>query len=78
ISDYHLPEGTNGIATVAAIRKDVASKVPAFIVTGDTSKIGYDPPDLDNIVIMRKPVSPDYLLRLAREAILSGSVTDPA
>ncbi len=76
ISDYHLPEGMNGIATVAAIRKDVAFKVPAFIVTGDTSKIGYDPADLDNIVIMRKPVSPDYMLRLAREAILSGSVAD--
>jgi two-component system, sensor histidine kinase len=76
ISDYHLPEGANGIATVAAIRIDLASTVPAFIITGDTSKIGYDPPNLDNIVIMRKPVSPDHMLRLAREAILSGSVAD--
>jgi PAS domain S-box-containing protein len=76
ISDFHLPNGADGVAAVAAIRSDIECHVPAFIVTGDTSKIVHEIHDLDNIVVMRKPVSPDRMLRLAREAILSGSVSD--
>ena len=76
ISDFHLPNGADGIAAVAAIRSDIECHVPAFIVTGDTSKILHEVHDLDNIVVMRKPVSPDRMLRLARKAILSGTVSD--
>jgi PAS domain S-box-containing protein len=76
ISDFHLPNGADGIAAVAAIRIDIECHVPAFIVTGDTSKILHEVHDLDNIVVMRKPVSPDRMLRLARKAILSGTVSD--
>lgn len=76
ISDFHLPNGEDGITAVAAIRSDIECHIPAFIVTGDTSKIVHEVHDLDNIVVMRKPVSPDRMLRLAREAILSGSVSD--
>jgi signal transduction histidine kinase/CheY-like chemotaxis protein len=74
ISDFHLQSSSNGIEAIRAIRADIGRKVPAFILTGDTSKIVHAAEPLDNCEIMRKPVGPDRLLKLARKALLSGSV----
>ena len=76
ISDFHLLNGSNGIEAVAAIRVDLGVDIPAFIVTGDTSKIVQDDRRLDNCVVLRKPVGPDLLLRMARDAVASGAVAD--
>ena len=75
VSDFHLLDGSNGVEAVSAIRGDVGIDVPAFIVTGDTSKI-VQTERLGNCVVMRKPVGPDLLLRMVRDALAAGVVGD--
>jgi len=72
ISDYHLANGSNGVEAVSVIRQDLGACVPAFIVTGDTSKVVQDVENLENSRVMSKPINPDTLLRLAQAAIASG------
>lgn len=74
ISDFHLLDSSNGLEAIRAVRADIGRKVPAFVLTGDTSKIVQAAEPLDNCEIMRKPVGPDRLLKLARKALVSGSV----
>jgi protein-histidine pros-kinase len=77
ISDYHLSENSNGVEAVAAIRGDSGCRIPAFILTGDTSKIVQEAETLENCLVMSKPVSADNLLLLASAAIDEGSVPMP-
>ncbi len=72
ISDFHLGDGSNGVQAVTALREDFGNCVPACIVTGDTSKIVREVSTLKNARVMNKPVQPDELLRVVREAIASG------
>ncbi len=72
ISDYHLLHGTTGVQAVSRIRKKTGKDIPAFIVTGDTSKVIDEARKLTNIAIMCKPVSIDQLLEMARKALTSG------
>ncbi|MEX2494526.1 MAG: PAS domain S-box protein [Woeseia sp.] len=74
ISDYHLLENSNGVDAVAAIRSDSNCCIPAFILTGDTSKIVQEAEKLENCLVMSKPVSADNLLLLASAAVTAGSV----
>jgi len=74
ISDFHLLDGSTGVEAVASIRKDVGKTVPAFIVSGDTSKVVQDARSLDNSTIMSKPVNTNRLLELARTTIVTGVV----
>jgi protein-histidine pros-kinase len=74
ISDYHLLDESNGVEAVAAIRSDANACIPAFILTGDTSKIVQDAEKLENCLVMSKPVSADNLLLYATAAITAGSV----
>lgn len=72
LSDFYLLDGSNGVDAVRAVREALGSCIPAFIVTGDTSKIIQEIHKLENCRILRKPVRPDELLRLARMAIEEG------
>jgi PAS domain S-box-containing protein len=74
ISDFHLLDGSTGVEAVAAIRKDVGKNVPAFIVTGDTSKVVQEATSLDNSLIMSKPVNTTRMLETAKSAIGKGVV----
>ena len=76
ISDFHLLDGSTGVDAVVAIRKHTRKDIPAFIVSGDTSKVVDDARSLQNSVLMSKPVNTDRLLEMAHEAILSGTVTE--
>ncbi len=49
-------------------------EIPAFIVSGDTSKVVKDARMLDNCTLMSKPVDTNRLLLAAREAIRIGEV----
>lgn len=73
ISDFHLLDGSNGIEAVSAIRDDVGRCVPAFIVTGDTSRVPQDVEKLKDCRILKKPIGPEELLELVREAIVQHS-----
>ncbi|MDH4049597.1 MAG: PAS domain S-box protein, partial [Gammaproteobacteria bacterium] len=56
ISDFHLIDGSNGVQAIADIRAAVAKDLPAFIVSGDTSKVVQDARSLKNSMLMSKPV----------------------
>jgi DNA-binding response OmpR family regulator len=72
IADYHLADGSNGVAATRIVREVLGADVPAFVVTADTSKILQEVEALENSRSMNKPISPELLLRLAREAIEAG------
>lgn len=74
ISDFHLRDGSTGVEAVSAIRKNYDSEIPAFIVSGDTSKIVKEARLLDNCTLMSKPVDTARLLTAARHAARSGEV----
>ena len=74
VSDFHLLDNSTGVEAVKAIRQFYAKKIPAFIVTGDTSKIVNDARSLDNCTVMSKPVNTARLLSAASVATQSGVV----
>ena len=74
ISDFHLLDGSTGVQAVSVIRDYYDVNIPAFIVSGDTSKVVKDARLLDNITLMSKPIDTNRLLVAAREAIRTGEV----
>jgi len=74
ISDFHLLDGSTGVEAVSLIRDFYGSEIPAFIVSGDTSKVVKDARLLDNCTLMSKPVDTARLLAAALYASRSGQV----
>ncbi len=74
ISDFHLLGGSTGVEAVGIIREYYGSEIPAFIVSGDTSKVVKEARLLDNCTLMSKPVDTARLLAAASYAARLGSV----
>ena len=74
ISDFHLLDGSTGVQAIAEIRDYYARDIPAFIISGDTSKVVKDARLLENSTLMSKPVDTARLLTAARHAVASGHV----
>jgi len=74
ISDFHLLDGSTGVEAVTDIREHYGLNIPAFIVTGDTSKIVKEAQPVDNSTLMNKPVNTGRLLSAARHATRTGEV----
>ncbi|MDJ0813612.1 MAG: PAS domain S-box protein [Woeseiaceae bacterium] len=74
VSDFHLLDGSTGIETVTDIRDHYALNIPAFIVTGDTSKVVKEAQTVDNCTLLNKPVNTARLLSAARIATRTGEV----
>ena len=74
ISDFHLLDGSTGVEAVTEIRDHYGLNIPAFIVSGDTSKVVKDARPVDNSTLMCKPVNPGRLLAAARIATRTGEV----
>lgn len=74
ISDFHLLDGSTGAEAVRNIREFFDEQIPAFIVSGDTSKVVKESRLLDNCTLMSKPIDTKRLLSAARHAIHSGRV----
>lgn len=74
ISDFHLLDGSTGVAAVTYIREFYARNIPAFVVSGDTSKVVEDARTLDNCTLMSKPVDTERLLAAANFATNTGIV----
>lgn len=74
ISDFHLLGGSTGVEAVAEIREHYKLPIPAFIVSGDTSKVVKKARLLDNCTLMNKPVDTARLLAAARIAAIDGKV----
>jgi len=76
ISDFHLLGGSTGVEAVDQIREHYDEVIPAFIVSGDTSKVVKDARLLDNCTLMNKPVNTARMLAAARIATLTGTVPE--
>jgi protein-histidine pros-kinase len=74
ISDFHLLDGSTGVEAVSGIREYYDASIPAFIVSGDTSKVVKDARLLDNCTLMCKPIDTNRLLAAARHAVTTGVV----
>ena len=74
VSDFHLLDGSTGVEAVTDIRKYYGLNIPAFIVSGDTSKVVKDARPVDNSTLMSKPVNTGRLLAAARIATRTGEV----
>ena len=74
ISDFHLLDGSTGAEAVSAIRENYDALIPAFIVSGDTSKVVKEARLLDNCTLMCKPIDTNRLLAAARHAVKTGEV----
>ena len=74
ISDFHLLDGSTGVEAVSLIRENCGAPIPAFIVSGDTSKVVKDARLLDNCTLMCKPIDTNRLLAAARHAVSTGDV----
>jgi PAS domain S-box-containing protein len=74
ISDFHLLDGSTGVEAVSLIREYYGSEIPAFIVSGDTSKVVKEARLLDNCTLMSKPVDTARLLAAAHTASQTGNV----
>ncbi len=74
ISDFHLLDGSTGVEAVSAIREHFDVHIPAFIVSGDTSKVVKEARLLDNCTLMCKPIDTNRLLAAARHAVGTGVV----
>ena len=74
ISDFHLLDGSTGVEAVSVIRDFYDMPIPAFIVSGDTSKVVKDARLLDTCTLMCKPIDTNRLLSAARLAVASGRV----
>jgi protein-histidine pros-kinase len=74
ISDFHLLDGSTGVEAISAIRENYSALIPAFIVSGDTSKVVKEARLLDNCTLMCKPIDTNRLLAAARHAVKTGEV----
>jgi protein-histidine pros-kinase len=74
VSDFHLLDGSTGAEAVSLIRDNYGASIPAFIVSGDTSKVVKDARLLDNCTLMCKPIDTNRLLAAARHAVKTGEV----
>ena len=74
ISDFHLLDGSTGVEAVSGIREYYDENIPAFIVSGDTTKVVKKARPLDNCTLMSKPVNTARLLAAAHIATKTGAV----
>ena len=66
VTDYHLSAGDTGLDVITAVRKLLGTKVPAILVTGDTSSAMQALPGDPDLRLSSKPVNADELLGLAQ------------
>ncbi len=69
MSDFHVGDGATGAELIREIRAHFDSTIPAFIVSGDTSRIVREAKNVRNCELMSKPVDADQLLQAIADAI---------
>lgn len=69
ISDYRLPCGVSGLEVVEHIRQLLAFKVPAIIMTGDTTGDWAEEAQQRGYQVLQKPVDSSVLLQTIHEQL---------
>lgn len=72
VTDFHLRDGTGGIAAIAALRRQLGRALPALIVTGDTEPGRRRVMRDHDLAVLYKPVGAQRL-RLAAAAALKAA-----
>ena len=72
ISDYRLGTASDGISLIHALRKSLATDVPAVILTGDTAPSVLRAVSDAGLPMMNKPVRTENLLQVLTDALRSG------
>jgi len=68
VTDFHLRSGETGRDVIGAVREQFESKVPAILLSGDTSnRIVLD--ELDDVTFFTKPVDVDALLESVHQIL---------
>ncbi|MBU0751287.1 MAG: hybrid sensor histidine kinase/response regulator [Gammaproteobacteria bacterium] len=70
VSDMGLPGPGNGIDAIVALRQRFGSRLPAILVTGDTSRAALQAATAANLILLHKPIKPAQL-RAALSAALA-------
>jgi PAS domain S-box-containing protein len=70
ITDYHLNDGERGTEVISIVRDTLARRVPAVLITGDTSTAVKGLECDERLRITSKPIDADELLKVIR-AILA-------
>jgi signal transduction histidine kinase/CheY-like chemotaxis protein len=58
ISDYFLADGTTGIDAIERLRAAFAAPIPAFLISGDTTRERMREADESGLPLLHKPVNP--------------------
>jgi len=69
ITDYHLGAAETGVEVIAAVRAKLGERLPAVLITGDTSSAMRDLPTEGLLRTASKPINPDEFLGLLRELV---------
>jgi signal transduction histidine kinase/ActR/RegA family two-component response regulator len=69
ISDMGLPGSGSGIDAIAAIRERHGNRLPALLVTGDTSKSAMQAAREADLIMLHKPIKPARLRAALTEVI---------
>jgi signal transduction histidine kinase/CheY-like chemotaxis protein len=69
VCDYQLGGGENGIDTIARIRAAVGDRVPAILVTADTTAAASRAAEQGRVPVLHKPVSPIKLRALLTQRL---------
>lgn len=71
VADYRLEHGTTGLDAIQALSAHIGRRVPAIIVTGDTSPSRLKEVSASSVRILHKPITGEEL-REAIHATLNG------
>lgn len=71
ISDYHLSDGRTGLEAIAQMRSALATKIPAFLISGDTNPTAQREAKINGCHLLHKPVDPMALRAMFSQATRS-------
>jgi signal transduction histidine kinase/CheY-like chemotaxis protein len=69
ISDYFLANGTTGVDVIERLRAAFAGPIPAFLISGDTTRERLRDADARGLPLLHKPVSPMALRSMVNQLL---------
>jgi two-component system, sensor histidine kinase len=69
VTDYHLAGGTTGVQVIAALGELAGTRLPAVVITGDTSSAARDLQLHGGLRVVSKPVDAEALMRVLGELL---------
>ena len=69
ISDYFLANGTTGVDVIERLRAAFADPIPAFLISGDTTRERLRDADARGLPLLHKPVSPMALRSMVNQLL---------